>query len=442
MKSVGRGDRMGQRRAGDYPDERLLGTLERLLALDATNLHDALGHVTQLVAEALGADKVDVFLLEPASSTLVARGTSDTPMGHLQKAAGMDKLPIVNGGRTVEVFQTGAPYMTGHADQDPAELIGITQGLGIHSTLAVALPLHSKGRGVLVVASATPERFTERDLHFLEAISSWIGLVAHRVELVEHIEHEALEEGRRRGAEELIAVVAHDLRNYLTPLKTRLELLQLRAKRQERPADMQDARAAVQVVNRLTQVITDLLDATRLDQGLFVLRPQVVDVAALVRATAESLATPQNPIEVRAPDELEALVDPDRVRQALENLLANALQHSPEQVPVRVEIAETAPSGDRNQADHLVIMVRDQGPGIALDTLPHLFDRFTSGPNSAGLGLGLYLTRQIAIAHGGNLTVESLPGKGSCFRLSLPVSLPQEPTENQRANSVQMTDKE
>ncbi len=439
MGSVGRGGQMGQRSAGDYPDERLLGTLEQLLALDATNLHDALDHVTQLVAEAMGADKVDVFLLEPTSSTLVARGTSDTPMGQLQKATGMDKLPIVNGGRTVAVFQTGAPFMTGHADQDPAELIGITQGLGVRSILAVALPLHGKGRGVLVVVSATPERFTERDLHFLEAISSWIGLVAHRAELVEHIAHEALEEGRRRGAEELIAVVAHDLRNYLTPLKTRLELIQLRAKRQERPADMVDARAATQVVNRLTQVISNVLDATRLDQGLFVLRPQVVDVVALARATAESLATSQNPIEVRAPDEVEALVDPDRIRQALENLLANALQHSPEQAPVRVDIEGAAASGGSDRADHIVIMVRDQGPGIALDALPHLFDRFISGPNSAGLGLGLYLARQIAIAHGGNLTVESLPGKGSRFHLSLPVSLPQEPTVSQRTDSEQAT---
>jgi two-component system, OmpR family, sensor kinase len=440
--SVGREGRMGQRSAGEYLDERLLGTLERLLALDATNLHDALDHVTQLVADAMGADKVDVFLLEPTSSTLVARGTSDTPMGHLQKAIGMDKMPIVNGGRAVEVFQTGAPFVTGHADQDPSELIGITQGLGVRSTLAVALPLRSKGRGVLVVVSATPERFTERDLYFVEAISSWIGLVAHRAELVEQIAHEAHEEGHRRGAEELIAVVAHDLRNYLTPLKTRLELLQLRAKRQQRPADMEDTRAAIQVVNRLAQVITDVLDATRLGQGLFVLKPQAVDLAALARATAEALATPENSIEVRAPDEVEAIVDPDRVRQALENLLANALQHSPEQAPVHVEIAGAAESGESDRAGHIDIMVSDQGPGIALDALPHLFDRFISGPNSTGLGLGLYLARQIALAHGGNLTAESLPGKGSRFRLSLPVSPPQEATVNQRTDSEQTTDSE
>jgi signal transduction histidine kinase len=437
---AGSAGNQGAAEHADLSDALMLGTLERLLAIDAIELHEALDRATQLVAEALEADKVDVFLLESASMTLVARGTSDTPMGQREKAIGLDRLPLANGGRTVEVFQTGAPYLTGHADLDERELVGLKQALGIRSAMMVPLPLRSEGRGVLVVASAASERFTQGDMQFLEAISGWIGLVAHRAELVERIAQEAHEKGRRRGAEDLISIVAHDLRNYLTPLKGRLFLLQRRAERQQRQVDLQDARIAVQEVNRLEQMIGSLLDATRLDQGLFVLNRQAVDVVKLASETAEALATPRNAIQVRGPDVALALVDPHRVRQALENLLVNALRFSPEKAPVRVEItmlsAPTAYSaadqavGDQSETEEsLVIAVQDQGPGIASEALPSLVARFSAGPNSTGVGLGLYLANQIAIAHGGKLSVESRPTEGARFQLTLPLALPQEPAE-------------
>lgn len=425
MRNADGEHRVQRQGAADQLDDRLLSTLERLLTIDAVEVHEALDQATQLVAEALGADKVDAFLLEAASNTLVARGTSDTPMGRKQKAEGMDKLPVVNGGRTIQVYQTGAPYMTGHADQDPGELVGITQGLGVRSTMAVALPLRGEGRGVLVVASATPERFTERDMRFLEAISSWIGLVAYRAESVERVAREALDEGRRRAAEELITVVAHDLRNYLTPLQARLDLIQRRAERQQHTQYVQDARFATREVHRLTRMIVSLLDVSRIEQGMFALRREPTDVVALVQETAEALSTSHHAIEVDAPEEVIALVDPDRLRQALENLLSNALRFSPDHAPVRVEVTTQPASpeapGGATAAGHVMIAVSDQGPGIAPELLPHLFERFMSGANSVGIGIGLYLASQIALAHNGRLTAESPPGQGARFQLALPI---------------------
>src|SRR5919199_2744273 len=84
---------------GDPEQDRLLVTLERLLALEATDLGDTLRRTCDLVAEALGADKVDVFLHDPATETLAAAGTSDTPLGRRQHALGLDRLPLANGGR-------------------------------------------------------------------------------------------------------------------------------------------------------------------------------------------------------------------------------------------------------------------------------------------------------------------------------------------------------
>src|SRR5437764_4853022 len=105
--------------------DRLLSTLEGLLELPATEVKATLNQATSLIAEVLTADKVDVFFHDPLSETLVALGTSDTPMGRKQRAIGMDRLPLANGGRTVQVFLTGTSYLNRHADQDPEELVGV-----------------------------------------------------------------------------------------------------------------------------------------------------------------------------------------------------------------------------------------------------------------------------------------------------------------------------
>lgn len=395
---------------------RQLDIFERLLAIQDTSLAAGLTRAADLVASALGADKTDALLLDRASDTLVAVGTSRTPMGRRQHGIGMDRLPLANGGREVEVFLTGSPFLTGHADEDPGQLLGFTQGLGIRSSAVVPLDVAGERRGVLIASSARPDLFTEDDLRLLAAVSRWVGIVAHRAELLERAAAEAREQGRRQAADELIAVLAHDLRNRIVPFKTRVDLIRRRARREGRERDLRDADEAASALDHFGRLITDLLDASRLDQGLFQLDVRPVDLAALVRETAAAFATPTNGIEVWTPDELVASIDPDRLRQAIENLLANAIKHSPpgQVVTVRVELE---PGDDRRW---IVVVVADKGPGIAPELLPRLFDRFSRGPDSAGLGLGLHLAGGIAEAHGGTLTVDSAPGAGARFRLALP----------------------
>ena len=127
--------------------DRLLATLERLLELPATEVKVTLGQAAQLIAEVLAADKVDIFFHDNTNETLVALGTSDTPMGRKQKAIGLDRLPMANGGRVVEVFLTGISHLTGHADQDPKELPGIKVSLGIRSSAITVLEAGTQHRG-------------------------------------------------------------------------------------------------------------------------------------------------------------------------------------------------------------------------------------------------------------------------------------------------------
>jgi signal transduction histidine kinase len=338
-------------------------------------------------------------------------------MGRHQIALGLDRLPVSNGGRTAQVFQTGEPYRSGQVEQDPDELRGIKYGLHVRSAVAVALEVNGTRRGALQVDSAQPDHFSGEDLTFLEAVARWVGLLLYRAELVERITLEAAATARRVAADELVTILAHDLRGPLTALKGRVAMTKTRAEREGHHANQVDARAMQRAVNRLERMISDLLDTARLDQGIFALTPELVDLATLARETAALLQTPAGDITVQTPDELCVEVDPQRIRQVLENLLTNARTHSPDGAPISLDVrAET-----RGDGAWAIVTVRDTGPGITPDVLPTLFTRFAAGRGSKGLGLGLYLARGIAEAHGGMLTVDSTPGNGASFRLALPL---------------------
>ncbi|MDP9379623.1 MAG: GAF domain-containing sensor histidine kinase [Chloroflexota bacterium] len=397
--------------------EKLLPTLEALLAIEATDLRGTLEQAADLLVGALGAEKVDVSLHDPSINTLVAMGVSNTPMGRRQRQIGMDRLPVANGGRVVEVYQTGEPYITGHAEEDPLVLPGFTRGLGVRSLMAVPMAVAGELRGAVHAASSRVDAFTDEDLSFLEAVARWVGMVAHRGELVEQIARDAVEAARRTAADEMVTVLAHDLRNHLTPLKARVDLIHRRAGRLEDAKLTEHAEEAQIALSRLHRMISAMLDVARLDQGLFSLSLQPVDLAHLADDTAAMLGVREGQINVHAPEELVLQADPDALRQALENLLANALTHSPKGVPVTVEVSEE----ETHDGRLAVIEVRDEGPGIPTQVLPRLFERFASGPHSQGLGLGLYLAWSIAEAHGGTLTAHSQLGQGTTFRLALPL---------------------
>jgi len=388
-----------------------------MLAIDGLDLRSALDQASDLVGAALGADKIDIFLYEQANHTLVAYGVSHTELSRRQRELGLNRLPVANGGRAAQVFTTQMPFLSGHLDQDPEELLGIKGALAVKSSICVPLYVAGELRGVLQADSQQPEVFSEYDLHFVQAVAGWIGTITHRAELIEAIRREAQQEARRSTAEELVTIIAHDLGNYLTPLMGRASLLRRRAVREGHADNLEDAREIEAALTRLDRLVRDLLDTGRLEQDIFTLNRQQVDIGTLARSTAEMLSRPSCGILVTAAEEVTAEVDPERLRQALENLLSNAINHSPEGATVYVDIATMEQDGAR----WATIEVRDQGPGISPDLLPQLFTRFSRGPASKGLGLGLYLAQGIARAHNGTLTAASAPGEGATFRLAIPI---------------------
>src|SRR5438477_1198691 len=147
--------------------DRLLLTLERLLEIQPTGLKSAMDQAASLIAEVLGTDKVDAFLHDQETATLVAVGASNTPMARQQHALGLDRQALANGGRAVEVFQTGQPHLNGQVDKDPDELIGVRRALGVKSQVGVPLDVAGARRGVLAAQSNQSDFFSDRDLHFL-----------------------------------------------------------------------------------------------------------------------------------------------------------------------------------------------------------------------------------------------------------------------------------
>lgn len=394
--------------------------LESLLRLPAGDLKATLNHVADLLADATGSDKIDAFLYDPTRDSLVAIGTSTQPLSALERKHGLDVLPLANGGCTAHVFRTGETFHTGRLEDESGELRGIKEALGVRSTVGVALEVGGRRRGVLLLASQQPDFFTADDVRYVETIANWVGVVAHRAELVETIGRNAAESGRRAGAEEMVTVLAHDLRNYLSPLNLRLQTLELRAEQEGRGTDAEDAAAALRAVRRLAELVGDILDVARIDQGLFQMRLEQLDLGALVSAAAAALSTPEHPVRVTVQSGKPTLAagDVGRLRQCLDNLIANAVQKSPDGAPVDVFVTRAEEARD---GGFCKVEVIDQGPGIPQEMLPHIFDRFVSGKrNEGGLGLGLYLAKRIAELHGGDLKGESLPGKGARFTLILP----------------------
>jgi len=184
---------------------RHLRAIQQLLEIEEVTLVPALMAAAARLVPVFMADKADVFIFQPEHKVLQSLGVSDTPMGRRQVELGLDRVPLAGGGLVVGVFQSGRSLATGHADRSPRDLDGIVEGLGVRSELLVPLPIAGNRRGVLSVVSAREDWFVpDEDLPLLQSVAGWVGVVAHRSELVEGLEAKAFATGRLEAANELL----------------------------------------------------------------------------------------------------------------------------------------------------------------------------------------------------------------------------------------------
>jgi signal transduction histidine kinase/DNA-binding NarL/FixJ family response regulator len=225
---------------------------------------------------------------------------------------------------------------------------------------------------------------------------------------------------------EILGTVAHDLKNPLSVILGRTEILkELIAKAGARNGEAQAQIAHIRdAANRLTGMVDDLVADAMADALDISVRREPVDISVLVQEVAEAnrplAARKQQTIRVSAPSHHTAMVDSDRIREAIDNLVSNAVKYSP--IGGAIDIMVTQEPGN------ISIQVKDQGAGLSPEDLSRLFGRFqrlsakpTAGETSTGLGLSI--VKRIVDLHGGRVTVESAgPAKGATFNMQLPVT--------------------
>jgi len=222
---------------------------------------------------------------------------------------------------------------------------------------------------------------------------------------------------------DLIAVVSHELRTPLTLIRGYLDTLlrpdlTLTSDQQERLL-----RRTREATDRLSLLIDELLSASQIESGDYPLQCETVDLNQLVRGMLENLAQlGEYRLQATLSDTpLLVWADPLKLEQVLNNLLSNALKFSPPGSAVTVRVEADAAGREA------LVSVTDQGRGIAPEDQAHLFAKFYRVDNglsrhTPGIGLGLYISERIVQAHGGQLRLQSQPGKGSTFSFSLPLS--------------------
>ena len=229
---------------------------------------------------------------------------------------------------------------------------------------------------------------------------------------------------RFREAEELkttfISIISHELKTPVALIKGYASTL----RREDAHWDRRVVEDSLQVIeeeaDRLTIMIENLLDATRLASGGMALKRSDVSLSDLARRIAErhQIQTSRHTIKTEFPDNFPVvLADEARMEQVITNLVSNAIKYAPQG---KITISGHA------RPKQVVVCVTDEGPGIASEDIPHIFDRFYRAPDLArktkGAGLGLYLARSIVEAHGGRIWVDPKSGKGARICFSIPIS--------------------
>ena len=242
------------------------------------------------------------------------------------------------------------------------------------------------------------------------------------VRLVVALRDDRARERTDRSRADLVSTVAHELRSPLTSVKGFTATL---LAKWDRFNDDQK-KLMLETVNadadRVTRLLTELLDVSRIDAGRLEMRSQVVDVATSVRKAVDgrvAAGEPEDRFVVEVEDgRPETWADPDKIDQVVANLVENALRHGAGTVTVCVRPAPGDPAGGTE------VTVGDEGPGIPEDVASRVFTRFWRGNRRGGTGLGLYIVKGLVEAHGGTVEVGRSPSGGAQFRFLLPAGTP------------------
>ncbi len=297
------------------------------------------------------------------------------------------------------------------------EELSILRAVGYRSVMIVPMCTQERVIGAIsFVATESGRRFGPADLTLAEELARRAAIAIDNARLYREAQH-ALQ-----ARNQFLSIAAHELK---TPLTTLLGYAQLLKRRVERENSLHERnRQIIHILSeqavRLDRLISSLLDLSRIEMGQFAIEHKPVDIVGLTQRVVGEIWLSLDKHELTLHSSDAAIFingDELRLEQVLNNLILNAVKYSPNGGKISVNI--------QRKADTVQLMVSDQGIGIPAEAIPHLFQRFFRAANVStrhlsGLGIGLYVVREIIALHEGTIEVESIENEGSTFTMTLP----------------------
>ena len=360
--------------------------LERLqmvtdIALAHPELEDLLQVLLPRIREILGADTCAVLLLDEDTKELVARAA----VGIEEEVEQGVRIPLGRGfgGR---IASDGRPVILD--DVDRADSFNpILRQKGIKSMLGAPLLAHDRVIGVLHIGTLVHRRFAPDDSELLQLVAERVALAIERAQL--HDDLLLLDELRAN----FVAIASHELRTPAASVYGAIVTLDERGDSLSPETREELMRIAREQGERLTKLLEQLLDLSRLDARRIRVEPKPVVLHALLERIAAEAVPKKTPLRLNVPRDLAAVADPMALDRILSNLLLNAVRHGEPPIVLSAEQRDA----------HLRICVTDHGEGVPDELRTRLFDRFERGSAEPGSALGLAIARAYPQAHGGDL---------------------------------------
>jgi PAS domain S-box-containing protein len=383
--------------------------------------------VVERVAEVLG-DWAAIVMKNPDSNELRVSAIYHRDMASLGLAwSYMYRQPLTIGeGIIGQVISSGYPSLTSNFDsqRDTSGSSTTYHAVQMKLTSLLVLPLRTRREiiGALVIAANDPERqMNDQKLPLAEDLAERAALAIENARLyTEQVEARRKVEDLSRLKDEFLSIASHELRTPVTSIKGYTQLAKALISENDLNTSEEYLNVALDQIDRMSRLILELLDVSRIETGRLEIRRETIDWTPFVRSVVNRhhTAVTDRHFHVDVPDEsAEVQGDRDRLEQVIGNLLENAVKYSPDGSDITIKV--------RDENDRIVTAICDRGIGIPTDEIGQVFERFhrgrqVSSTNYGGLGLGLYISKQIVERHGGSIWVESREGQGTTFYFALP----------------------
>jgi len=406
-----------QRRALQRKTSELLGLYRMSWEFSLAGGAEALfGHIARHSAEMLKSERGLVLLYDADRRLLMGQPPG---FGLTHEEAAHVRYSVDGEPRSRWNFRKNGPLLSNNSPADTRLLPQFVNELALQSLMVVPITRGPKILGLLAVADRKGgEPFTDEDLNLLLALAGQATIAVENLRLHSEIQkaNELLQEYDRLKSE-FVGIVAHDFRRPLMAIRGFAELV---LEEVDLPIESRQEfmRTVISETDHLAQLANDTLLITQIETGQLSFNFREVDLGPFI-LEAVPLGISEHSVLMDVPNTLPKIwADPDRLRQVVTNLVTNAVKYSPEGGSITVRCRERGPQ-------HVVIAVIDHGLGIPPEQVPKLFQKFARIRSDehlkiSGTGLGLYICRLIVEGHGGQIWVESTPGKGSTFAMALP----------------------